>query len=101
VTRRKPRDPYQIDSLTISLWVDSRSLMMMSSSFLKTRHLLSKLRAARARKEGSPLPQSLVVSELEFQSPNKPRNCSPLVLRRARERVNRLGRSGMIAAGGR
>jgi len=61
-------------------------LMMMSSSSLKIRYLLIKHHAARARKEGSPQPQSLVVSELEFQFLNKPRSCSPLVLRKVRER---------------
>ena len=86
VTKRKPRDPNQSDSLTTSLWMDSRSLMMMSSSYLNLRHLTTKHHAAKARKEGSPLPQSLVVSEPELQSPNVPRSCSPLVPRKARER---------------
>ena len=86
MTKRKPRDPNQSDSLTTSLWMDSRSLMMMSSSYLNPRHLLINHHAARARGEGSRLPQSLAVSELGLQSPNVPRSCSPLVLRKARER---------------
>ena len=86
MTKRKPRNPNQSDSLTTSLWMDSRSLMMRSSSYLYPRHLLINHHAARARKEGSPLPQSLVVSEPELRSPNVPRSCSPLVLRKAGER---------------
>jgi len=88
-TKRKPRGLNQSDSLTTSLWVGSRSLMMMFSSSTAApslRHPLNKHHAARARKEGSPLHQSLVVSELELQSPNVPRRCSPLMLRKARER---------------
>ena len=60
--------------------------MMMSSFFLKIRHLVTKHHAARVGKEGSPLSQFLVVLELELQSPNEPRSCSPLVQRKARER---------------
>jgi len=86
VTKRKPRDPNRIVSLTTNLWVGCRALMMMSSSFLKIRHLLIKHRAARARKEGSPLPQSLAVLEPELQSPSVPRSCSPLVPRKALEK---------------
>ena len=60
--------------------------MMMSRYSLKIRYLLIKHHAARARKGGSPQPQSLVVSEPELQFPNKHRSCSPLVLRKAIER---------------
>ena len=86
VTKRKPRDPNLIVSVTTSLWVDSRSLMMMSRYSLKIRYLLIKHHAARARKGGSPQPQSLEVSEHELQFPNEPKSCSPLVLRKAIER---------------
>ena len=89
VTKRKPRDLNRSDSPTTSLWVGSRSMMTMFSSSkaaLNSRHLVTKHHVVRARKEGSLLPQSLAVSELEFQSPNMPRSCSPLVPRKARER---------------
>ena len=89
VTKRKPRDLNRSDSLSISFWVSSRSMMTMFSSFaaaLNLRHLLTKHHVVRARKKGSRLPQFLVVSELELQSPNRSRRCSPLAPRRARER---------------
>ena len=41
-------------------------MMMKFRSSLNLRHLITKHRAARARKEGSPLPQFLAVSELEL-----------------------------------
>ena len=89
MTKRNSRDLNRSDSPTTSLRVGSRSMMTMFSSStaaLNLRHLATKHHVARARKEGSRLPQSLAVSELEFQSPNMPRSCSPLVPRKARER---------------
>ena len=69
VTKRKSRVLNRQDSPKTSLRVGSRSMMMMFSSStaaLNLRHLAIKYRVARAGKEGSRLPQFLVVSELEL-----------------------------------
>jgi hypothetical protein len=65
VTKRKPRDPNQSDSLTTSLWMGSRSLMMISSSYLNLRHLTTKHHAAKARKEGRFLAQRQLLKAAE------------------------------------
>jgi len=52
------------------------TMLISSTAALNLRHLVTKHHVARARREGSRLPQFLVVSELALQSPNRSRRCS-------------------------